>query len=488
MKHILIPKLAIKYAHPQGLADDTDQQYARVATEICDALGKLGINDIPQSGLKLIATNLALYLEDVVADAGIFRSFTTEMKSRYGKFLPFFEIDESQYFQDEPNIEDVRLLIWYYMLIVQHGNVGNPESPVLGQMTEAAYKVIDEQFEQVAVNDSLKAYFTEAQFTADFYQQRQVLSWLCSSCYLTFAPQYADILNQNARQFFEQRCALNPDQAFYLADSLVSFALTHGPLKLTSPEWLAMILRANGNDKAADIVSRQRFMDLNMYKIEKAEPGKSVTLSTNHGETFTVSADGLNNPQPEVYEKPAIFGSFVEYNGEWLVNGNAVWTDGLDSFDAAREEYLSEQRLKPLYDKLVKEAGGTPLYYFADTKELKQFLLEKLPTDDNAKDITLPQGHKYIALYIPADGRDFEIYPDAALSIKDERNPYYRSKGARNLAFNLALSVSDELRHYLLAHGMLPDATINSVFGLDRGNEIVQQDFDFMTRAVKAVL
>lgn len=488
MKHILIPKLAIKYAHPQGLADDTDQQYARVATEICDALGKLEINDIPQSGLKLIATNLALYLEDVVADAGIFRAFTTEMKSRYGKYLPFFEIDESQYFQDEPNIEDVRLLIWYYMLIVQHGNVGNPESPVLGQMTDAAYKVIDEQFEKVPVNESLKAYFSEAKFISDFYLQRQVLSWLCSSCYLTFAPQYADILNQNARQFFQQRVALNPDQAFYLADSLISFVHTHGPLKLTSPEWLAMILRANGNDKAADIVAQQRFMDLNMYKVEKAEPGKSVTLSSVSGDSFTLLAAGLNDPQPEVYEKSVFFGSFVEYNGEWLVNGNFVGSDSPESFDAAHEEYLSEQRLKPIYGKLIKEAGDTPLYYFADTKELKQFLLEKLPTDDKAKDITLPKGHKYIALYIPADGKDFEIYPDAALSIKDERNPYYRSKGARNLAFNLALSVSDELRQYLLAHGMLPDATINSVYGLERGNEIVQQDFDFMTRAVKAVL
>lgn len=488
MKHILIPKLAIKYAHPQGLADDTDQQYARVATEICSALAKLEITDIPQSGLKLIATNLALYLEDVVADAGIFRAFTTEMKSRYGKYLPFFEIDESQYFQDEPNIEDVRLLIWYYMLIVQHGNVGNPESPVLGQMTDAAYKVIDEQFEKVPVNESLKAYFSEAKFISDFYLQRQVLSWLCSSCYLTFAPQYADILNQNARQFFEQRVALNPDQAFYLADSLISFALTHGPLKLTSPEWLAMILRANGNDKAADIVAQQRFMDLNMYKVEKAEPGKSVTLSSVSGDSFTLLAAGLNDPQPEVYEKSVFFGSFVEYNGEWLVNGNFVGSDSPESFDAAHEEYLSEQRLKPIYDKLIKEAGGTPLYYFADTTELKQFLLEKLPTGDKAKDIQLPKGHKYIALYIPADGKDFEIYPDAALSIKDERNPYYRSKGARNLAFNLALSVSDELRQYLLAHGMLPDATINSVYGLERGNEIVQQDFDFMTRAVKAVL
>lgn len=488
MKHILIPKLVIKYAHPQGLAGDTDQQYARVATEICDALGKLGINDIPQSGLKLIATNLALYLEDIVADAGIFRSFTTEMKSRYGKYLPFFEIDESQYFQDEPNIEDVRFLIWYYMLVVQHGNVGNPESPVLGQMTEAAYKVIDERFEQVPVNESLKDFFTEAKFTADFYLQRQVLSWLCSSCYLTFAPQYAGIMNQNARQFFEQRVVLNPDQAFYLADSLISFALTHGPLKLTSPEWLAMILRANGNEKAAAIVAGQKFMDLGMYKVDKAASGKSCKLRSVQDKTFTIKAAGLNDPQPEVYEKPAIFGSFVQYNGEWLVNGNYVTSDSLEAFDAAHEEYLSEQRLKPLYDKLVKEAGGTPLYYFADTKELKQFLLDKLPGSDKAKNLTLPQGHKYIALYIPADGKDFEIYPDAALSIKDERNPYYRSKGARNLAFNLALSVSDELRRYLLAHGMLPDATINSVYGLDRGNEIVQQDFDFMTRAVKAVL
>ena len=488
MKHIIIPNLSIKAAHPQGLASDTDQDYARVASEICNALAGLAIPDIPVSGIKLIGTNLALYLEDVVADSGIWRSFTTEMKRRYGKYLPFFELDESQYFQDEPNIEDVRLLIWYYMLIVQQGTIGNPESPILGQMTEAAYKVIDERFEDVPVNDNLKKFFVDAEFVDDFYRQRQLLFWLNSSCFLTFVPQYLGILNENAHLFFEQHIVPSPNEAFYLADSLMAFDQNHGPLKITSPEYLTMILRANGNDKAADIVAGQKFIDLGLFKIDKAEKGKSLTLRGTDDTTFTILASGLNDPQPDAYDKKAILGSFVEYKGEWLINGNVLYTDNIAKFEATREEYLSQQRLVPIYDKLIEEAGGSRLFYFADTKELEQFLLDKLPNGDNVKKINLPSGHKYLVLYVPEDGKDLEIYPDAALSIKDERNPYYRQKGARNLAFNFALSCSDEMRHYLISRDMLPDATINSVYGLDRGNEIVQHDFDFITRCVKTVL
>lgn len=105
------------------------------------------------------------------------------------------------------------------------------------------------------------------------------------------------------------------------------------------------------------------------------------------------------------------------------------------------------------------------------------------------KGIQFPPGHKNILVYVPLDSeKDFEIYPDGALCVKDERNPYYNAKYAKNQAINFVLSVSDEVRDYLISNKLLPDATINSVYGLERGNEIVQQNFDFLIRAVSSRL
>lgn len=71
---------------------------------------KLG--DMDDGLVKAVALNLTLYFEDVLADAGIWRSFTDRMHELYGKYLPFYQIDEAEYLRDEPNLPDVMFIIW----------------------------------------------------------------------------------------------------------------------------------------------------------------------------------------------------------------------------------------------------------------------------------------------------------------------------------------------------------------------------------------
>ena len=162
-----------------------------------------------------------------------------------------------------------------------------------------------------------------------------------------------------------------------------------------------------------------------------------------------------------------------------------MWGNALDGYETMCADYIGHEKLHDVYDKIVAENEGSRLFYFSGTEELKKFLLDKLPMDDKLhKDFSLPEGQKYIVLYVPEDYGDFEIFPDGAMNIKDPRNAYYNEKWARNQALNFALSVEQGMRTYLISNGLLPDATINSTKGLQRGNEIVQQNFDFLTRAV----
>ena len=93
MRYTLIPKMMIEHCHPKGMPSSTDMEYARIATEIVSELAKQDVKDIPLDGLKLMAVNITMYFEDVIADAGIWRGFTNEMKERYGNYLPFYDID-----------------------------------------------------------------------------------------------------------------------------------------------------------------------------------------------------------------------------------------------------------------------------------------------------------------------------------------------------------------------------------------------------------
>lgn len=488
MKLTLIPQLAVKDCHPRDMRSTTDMEYARIATEVATEMAKLNIDDIPVSGIKLIALNVTMYFEDIIADAGIWRAFTSKMKEMYGRQLPFYEIDKDNYFDDEPNIEDVKLIIWYTMLEVHHGKIGNPENPILENMAKAAYAVLDRHFETAPANENLKAYFQDPQLTADFYKQREVLKWLMFACYLTYIPNAVDIVIDRAHEIAES-ARMPMDMACYHTESLLTYSCTIGPLRLHTHQWLAAILRANGNDEAAEKVGNQKVKEFKVYKIENVDADRNVTLRDADGDTFTVSREELNSPQDECLERKGIVGEFVEYDGKWHLNGGSSWTDNLTAFNEMAEDCEGHKELHPAYDKMLKESEGSGLFYFADADALKEFILKNLPASEEVeKNFDLPKDQKDIMLYIPADYGDLQIFPDGALCVKDGRNPYYNEKWARNQSLNFVLSVSPEVQHCLISKGLLPDATINSSKGVERGNEIVQENFDFLVRAVSTRL
>lgn len=489
MKPTLIPKIEIENRHPKGLTSTTDMEYARIATEVLDEMSKLGIDDIPVSGLRLLALNIALYFEDVVADAGIWRSFTDKVKELYGRRLPFYDIDENDYYQDEPNLADVKLLVWYTMLEVHNGRIGNPENPVLEKLACAAYSVLDRHFETVSVNENLKEFFANPQFLDDFYVQRNMLNWFVFGCYLTYIPNAVDMVLDYAHSMANAvHCDLH--LALYHVEGNFPYMFTVGPLKLKPQQWLGMVLRANGNEEAAKRVEVQKYKEYKPYKIVKIDDKINVTFEDVDGEQFFVENTELNMmPDAPMAEGNLGISAFVEYDGAWHLNGAMSWNKTTRAFDDMRKEYEGHKNLHGTYDKLVSESGGSRLLYFADTQQMKDFFLEKLSFEENvAKNFSLPEGHENIVLYIPEDYGDFQILPDGALCIKDERNSYYNQKWAKNQALNFVLSVRPEVQSYLVSHGLLPDATINSSKGLERGNEIVQQNFDFLVKAVSSRL
>ena len=63
--------------------------------------------------VKQISIRMAAYFEDVISGLNIWRSFITEHKALYGKFLPFYTPDD-HYYDDEVNYEDIRFLLWHY--------------------------------------------------------------------------------------------------------------------------------------------------------------------------------------------------------------------------------------------------------------------------------------------------------------------------------------------------------------------------------------
>lgn len=99
----------------RGKGEEIENKYIGIADRlyrICLNSGLTRIwNEEIMEGLAICLTG---YLQDVVADAGLWRSFITVERELHGRTLPYFDISDD-YIDFELNPEDVRFLTWYYL-------------------------------------------------------------------------------------------------------------------------------------------------------------------------------------------------------------------------------------------------------------------------------------------------------------------------------------------------------------------------------------
>ena len=90
-------------------------------------------------------------------------------------------------------------------------------------------------------------------------------------------------------------------------------------------------------------------------------------------------------------------------------------------------------------------------------------------------------------MYIPEKGA-LNIIPDAARIVKDCNNPYYDAEYAESNSLYMLTSentTSNEMLHYLIENRMMPDMSINSVRGVKRGKQLLQENMDFLARFMR---
>ena len=94
--------------------------------------------------------------------------------------------------------------------------------------------------------------------------------------------------------------------------------------------------------------------------------------------------------------------------------------------------------------------------------------------------------YKDIVIYIDSLEYGVCIINNAAKIVKSPYNPYYdpMSVGMNDCLAPLVNpdAFPDKLVHYLVKKDYLPDAALNSVYGIERGREIVQENKDFLAR------
>ena len=259
------------------------------------------------------------------------------------------------------------------------------------------------------------------------------------------------------------------DSAFaYAVASIMACCEKTGPLALYGKDWLAAMLSHWGVVDESERIAMIEPLKHSVYLLKRYD-SQIICLEDRKGKEYIVSRDSFNSlPDSTLLDNKSFMASLVKYNA-YKAKLSAM---GCDS---------------ALYDKLMKANENHPMLYFKNNEEMLEWFDRHIGFDENFTFPDQMMERSFLAVYIEKD-KDIAIIPNGALMIKDERNPYYDKKEAESGGVNLIVSAEvapKEMLHYLIEHKLLPDVCINSMKGMERGKQLVQENMDFIARFMR---
>ncbi len=173
---------------PLDKSSVTDSYYLQLSNKIKDAVtGKnlAAITEIiSEDEFDLMCCFLTAYLEDIVSEVNIWKTFVNKHFELYGKKLPFYDTDE--YFDDEVNIQDVYFLIWYFINSCFEKGFINPYNKYIQNIGNTVFLLLDEAFEYAPENLNLKYLYKISETETNYYKIRGIADKLIFQSWLFF--------------------------------------------------------------------------------------------------------------------------------------------------------------------------------------------------------------------------------------------------------------------------------------------------------------
>ena len=221
----------------------TDPYYYDVANRLAAKIRdeKL-LEGWPESVTDRVALGLTGYLQDILTDSGIWRSFIERCHVLYGHWVPFFPTGED-YIPHELNLPDVRFLIWYILCMTyEERRVWNPMDERILRAAEALHAELDRIYEDPDApmpEDYHISKGLELNNPAEADEVFRFGNWLFMHCYLmtpafalTLSEMMADPAMRDDKDMEKLRKALEE----------AMMEVPTGPLALYLREWLFLIV------------------------------------------------------------------------------------------------------------------------------------------------------------------------------------------------------------------------------------------------------
>ena len=230
----------------------TDPYYYDLCNKLIEiAKEKKLFPSYPESVIDRAALCVIGYYQDVIADAGIWRSFIDECRKLYGYTLPFYNSGDD-YTDYELNKADVQFMVWYSLSMnYENRRLCYPFDSEIMKGADEWFAELERQYDGAPIpQDYRLARELEMHAEEDREAIFKLGSWLFLHCYL-MTPAYALTLAE-----LMQDHDLSTDDGVIELQKRIDISMTKdptGPLALYLGEWLYLIVeRRNAPEPKAE--------------------------------------------------------------------------------------------------------------------------------------------------------------------------------------------------------------------------------------------
>lgn len=251
--------------------DSTASYYLGIANHLLELIdnSELG-KELPESVETRMALAITGYYQDIVSDAGIWRSFLDANRKLYGYSVPFHQPRE-EYIDYELNREDLRFLIWY-VVAMSYEDMRDiyPHNQRLLTLAAEIHSFLESEYEDApepeGYNLARGLEFNDPEDSEKIYHFGY---WLFFHCYL-MTPAYAltlsEIMADPKLMETENVASLHTRMEQSMMEDPT------GPLALYITEWLKLIIEGTIPEEPKDSDTNHPYYD----KFVSATGGKRI--------------------------------------------------------------------------------------------------------------------------------------------------------------------------------------------------------------------
>ncbi len=472
----------------EGYSYATDAFYARLADRLYKILAPYE-SDYNDKILRRIALKLSWYMEDIVADLGLWRSFSEQCQRLWGFPVPLFH-DEEEYYADEPSLNAVSYLVWDVVDESNQQKVPFASNQNLQAMAYLAYSYLNNVFEQCPVNDDRRDFisglFEEAR--KGYNETRDLLKWINKFDYMVYSQFFDDDYSEALNSFRETfRDNADDGMAHYFAETSLLFNYRCGPLALQPCEWGAALAHSLGYNDVEQTLLDIEPLRISAYHFD-FKGGELVQLVSVEDKEIDVRAEELNLPLEKLSDYDMGIGQFVRFSGEWRLNGVLVPKKLGEKYEEYKKAFSHKPPKGSIYMSAamyIERAGGKRVLYFKDFTEMTNFLVDHDIATPQIVDKMPNKGDYPVVFFSDEHGKGtMSITFNTSKLIKAPDNPYYDEKEAKEEAITMLwdTDVNPELAEGLIDKGYLPDAADDPVFQPGLTPDELRGDMHFLLR------